>query len=208
MTDEVKEYCDDHTTPESPLIKKLVNETKEKLQYHDMMCGVQIGRLLSLLVKMNRIRSILEIGTFTGYSAMMMADALPEDGLLTTLEVNERYREISSKYFAQEPYNKKIRQIMGDALETIPILEMQFDMIFIDADKISYPDYFKLTYPKLQKGGVLVVDNTLWGNEVISPDDPKSKSVDRLNRMIRDEENLENVMLPVRDGLIIARKRG
>jgi len=207
MTEVINAYCNEHTTKESQLVKSLVAETKKELQYYDMLCGIQVGRLLTLLVKMINAKHILEIGTFTGYSAMMMAEALPDDGRLITLEINDRYRAISNKYFSEEPYNKKIRQIMGDAVETIGILEGQFDLVFMDADKAGYPDYFKLTYPKLKSGGILIIDNTLWGNEVLSPDDPKSKAVDRLNRMIQEEKNLENVMLPVRDGIMIARKK-
>ena len=206
MDRETDGYILRHTTPESSTLQELVRESEESLEYTDMLSGNQIGLLLKLFVRAGHVRRILEVGTFTGYSALWMAEALPEDGELVTLEMNERYNEISDPFFSQEPYRRKIRQIMGPALESIDTLKGPFDMIFLDADKAQYPDYFKKLKPMLRSGGLFLVDNALWGGSVLQPDDVKSRAVARLNRLIQEDEEFENTILPIRDGLLVAVK--
>lgn len=201
---EIEEYINRHTSSETKILNDLVRQSSAELEYTDMLSGRQVGQFLKLLVRIGKYKRILEVGTFTGYSAIWMADALPDDGELITLEMNERYTEISNRFFSREPYNRKIRQVMGPALETIDALEGKFDMMFIDADKLQYPDYFHKLRPKLKRGGVLTVDNALWGGSVVDPDDAKSRAVNRLNKLIRNDPGFEQVILPVRDGIMVA----
>lgn len=204
---EISEYTESFTSEESKTLKELVRVSERELEYTDMLSGPQVGMLLKMLVHISGAKRILEIGTFTGYSAIWMADALPEDGMLITLEMNERYRDISRQFFEQEKYKSKVKQKMGNALELIPTLSGDFDLIFLDADKISYPTYYEMLKPKLNPGGLFVIDNVLWGGEVLRPSDEKSRAIHRLSKIIRNDKDVEQVMIPVRDGITIVRKR-
>lgn len=204
---EIEEYTESFTSAESEILQELVNVSEKELEYIDMLSGRQVGALLKMLVQLSGAKRILEIGTFTGYSAICMADALPEDGTLITLEMNDRYRQISKPFFERESYKTKIKQKMGNALEVIPSLSGSFDLIFLDADKIGYPAYYEMLKPKLKSGGLLIVDNVLWAGEVLLPKDEKSRAIHRLNKMIRDDKGVEQVMIPLRDGVTIVRKR-
>lgn len=201
----IAEYSESFTTEEPEFVRELVEASKSDLQYIDMLSGRQVGIFLNMLVKISGARRILEVGTFTGYSALMMAGALPGDGELITCELNERYTEISERFFSKEPYKSKIRQVLGDAQVTIPELSGRFDLIYLDADKIHYPEYYKLIREKVTEGGLIVVDNTLWGGEVLDPQSEKAKAIHQLNEMIRDDSGVRQVMLPVRDGLTVVR---
>ncbi|NBC04238.1 MAG: O-methyltransferase [Bacteroidetes bacterium] len=203
---EITEYTESFTSEESKTLKELVRVSDRELEYTDMLSGPQVGMLLKMLVQISGSKRILEIGTFTGYSALWMADALSEDGTLITLEMNERYRDISRQFFEKVEYKSKIKQKMGNALEVIPTLSGVFDLIFLDADKISYPTYYEMLKPKLKTGGIFVIDNVLWGGEVLRPSDEKSRAIHRLSKMIRNDKDVEQVMIPVRDGLSIVRK--
>lgn len=204
---EIAEYTESFTSEESKVLKELVRASERELEYTDMLSGPQVGMLLKMLVQISGTKRILEIGTFTGYSAIWMADALPEDGTLITLEMNERYRDISKPFFEREEYQKKIKQKMGNALEVIPTLSGTFDLIFLDADKLSYPTYYEILKPKLKSGGIFVIDNVLWGGDVLRPSDGKSRAIHKLNKKIRDDNDVEQVMIPLRDGITIVRKR-
>lgn len=201
----IAEYSESFTTEEPEIVRELVEASKSDLQYIDMLSGRQVGILLNMLVKISGARRILEVGSFTGYSALMMADALPDDGELITCELNERYTEISEHFFSKEPYKQIISQILGDAQVTIPKLTGRFDLIYLDADKVHYPEYYQLIREKVTKGGLIVVDNTLWGGEVLDPHSDKAKAIHKLNEMIRDDTGVRQVMLPVRDGLTVVR---
>ena len=203
---QIAEYTESFTTEEPPIIKELVKASDDDLEHIDMLTGRQVGRLLNLLVKISGAKRILEVGTFTGYSAIMMSEALPADGQIITCEMNERYRRISEPFFAREPYRSKIIQKVGNALDIIPQLEGVFDLVFLDADKANYPDYLKLVKPYLSSGGLLIVDNVLWDGEVIKPTEKKAKAIHRLNEMLHQDPDFEQVMIPVRDGVTIARK--
>lgn len=204
---QINTYLDSHTTPESDLLRELVRKSKEELTYTDMISGRQVGQLLQMLIRIGRFRRILEIGTFTGYSAITMADVLPDDGEVLTLELNERYRDVSEPFFKKEPYRKKIRQIMGDARETLTSLDGFFDMVFIDAEKLYYSEYYKKSLPLLKKGGVIVIDNTLWSGGVLDPDTPKGEAIDEFNKLIQADDRVDNLMLPVRDGVMVVYKK-
>ena len=204
---EIEEYTESFTSEESKILKELVRKSERELEYTDMLSGRQVGQLLQILIRIAGVKRILEIGTFTGYSAISMADALPEDGSLITLEMNEKYRQVSKPFFNQAPYKKKIQQRMGNALEVIPTISGSFDFIFLDADKISYPTYYEMLKPRLKPGGLFVIDNVLWGGEVLRPADEKTRAIHKLNKMIRDDKEVDQVMIPLRDGITIVRKR-
>lgn len=204
---EIAEYTESFTLKESILLKKLVRVTENELKYTDMLSGPQVGALLYMLVQVSGANRILEIGTFTGYSAIWMADGLPEGGTLITIEINQRYRDISKHFFERDEYQNKIKQKMGNALELIPTISGTFDLIFLDADKISYPMYYEMLKPKLRSGGIFVIDNVLWGGEVLRPSNEKSRAIHKTNKMIRDDSEVDQVMISVRDGITIVRKK-
>lgn len=202
---EIADYTELFTSEESDIVKNLLQVSNRELEYTDMLSGRQVGTILKLLVAVSGAKRVLDVGTFSGYSALMMAEALPESGELITCELNEKYSQISERFFSKPPFDKIIKQVMGDALETIPGLEGTFDLVFLDADKINYPAYYRLIKKKTKPGSILVIDNTLWGGEVIKAESEKGKSIHQTNLMIREDPAIEQVMIPVRDGLLIGR---
>lgn len=203
----VEAYALAHTTDDSPVLQALIKAAGEELEHIDMLSGRQVGRLLSILVKVSGARRVLEVGTFVGYSALTMAEALPEEGELFTCEFNERYEEIARKFFKRSEHGSKIRLVMGMALETIPVIPGNFDFIFLDADKINYPEYYDLLLPRLNQGGIMAVDNTLWGGGVTDPATDKAKAIDQLNKLIAEDPEVEQVLLTVKDGVTVLRKK-
>lgn len=204
---DIEAYALEHTTDDSPVVQALIKAAEEELEHTDMLSGRQVGRLLSIMVKISGARRILEVGTFAGYSALTMAEALPEDGELLTCEYNERYEEIARKFFNKSEHGSKITLVMGMALETIPTIPGYFDLIFLDADKINYPEYYDLLVPRLNKGGIMAIDNMLWGGEVTDPGTDKARAIDRLNKHISSDQTVEQVLLTVRDGITLVRKQ-
>jgi caffeoyl-CoA O-methyltransferase len=202
----VEEYALAHTTEDSPTVQELIRASEEDLEYTDMLSGRMVGRLLALLIKISGARRVLEVGTFTGYSALTMAEALPDDGELFTCEYNKRYEAIARRFFSESDAGLKIKLVMGKALDTIPTLEGQFDFVFLDADKINYPAYYEMIKPRLTTGGLMVVDNVFWGGEVVKAEREKAQAIDRLNKMITEDKTVEQVMLTVRDGITLVRK--
>lgn len=205
-TKRLEDYILRHTTEESPLLRELVDASYTDLDHIDMISGNVVGQLLALLIRLGQFSRILEVGTFTGYGTLQMAQALPEDGEIVTLEMNERYRDVSDDFFSRSPWNRKVKQIMGPALESIHTLSGPFDMVFLDADKANYPAYFEAVVPLIRSGGLLVADNVFWNGEVVEANTRKGEAVHRFNRMVQNDPAFQNVMLPVRDGLLIARK--
>lgn len=204
---EIQDYAEAVTTPESEAIQQLVQSSDAELEYVDMLSGNLVGQLLKLLIKISGAKRILEIGTFTGYSALTMAEALPEDGKIITLEMNLRYQELAEKHFEDSVHKNKIILKKGSALELLEEIDGTFDLIFLDADKVRYPVYYKKLLPKLRSGGLLVADNVLWDGMVLKPEDEKSKAIDEFNRIVADDYRVEQVLLPVRDGISIIRKK-
>lgn len=204
---EIEEYATSHTSEESPLIRELVEVSRRELEHTDMISGSVVGRFLAMLIRISGAKRVLEIGMFTGYSALNMAEALPANGELITCEYNERYEEIARSFFEKSEHGHKITLKMGLALETLNDLEGPFDMVFLDADKINYVNYYENILPMLNKGGLLIIDNVLWSGTVLDPDDEKAEAIDRLNKRIRDDNRTEQVLLTVRDGLMIVRKK-
>jgi caffeoyl-CoA O-methyltransferase len=172
-----------------------------------MLTGRVEGRFLCMLVKLLNAKRVLELGTFTGYSALSMAEGLPADGQLITCELDQTHADIARSWFARSVHGAKIELRLGPALGTIASLEGSFDLAFIDADKENYPAYYQACLAKLRSGGLLVIDNTLWSGKVLSPSEPSAQAIDSLNRIIERDERVDNVLLTVRDGVHLVRKR-
>jgi len=205
---ELDDYVVSHSEKEPELLRNLVRETHQTVLRPRMLSGHYQGRLLSLITKLIQPKTILEIGTYTGYSALCMCEGLHKEGKLITIDVNEELEPIQSKYFELSDYREQIIQKVGDAKEIIPQLNEKFDLVFIDADKKSYPKYFDLIIDKMNKGGVILSDNVLWSGKVIEPlknNDNVTKALLEYNKLIAEDPRVETVLLPIRDGLTISR---
>lgn len=203
----VEQFARDHTEPESELHVRLREETYRVMDRPQMQVDVVEGRFLKMLVSLTGARTILEIGTFTGYSALMMAEGLPDDGRLITCEVDPKAEAIARRYFSESPHGNKITLRMGPALETIKTLAGPLDLVFIDADKANYSNYYEASLPLLKPGGLIVADNVLWSGKVLDPKDPDDHAIVAFDRMMQSDPRVENVCLTVRDGMMLARKR-
>ena len=205
----VEQYAAEHTTPEPPWFATLAEETRNATRAPTMMVGTLEGRLLTALVAMLRPRSVLEIGTFTGYSALSMAEALPPDGRIVTCDISEEHLAIARRHIAASPYAGVIEIRSGPALETIATLPGPFDLVFIDADKTSYAAYFEATLAKLAPDGVILVDNVLWSGRVLDPaiTEPDTAAIKAFNDQVFADDRVEVVMLTVRDGVSLIRHR-
>ncbi|HYP28116.1 MAG TPA: class I SAM-dependent methyltransferase [Blastocatellia bacterium] len=208
IVDEAMEkYAHDQTSPESELFERLRDETYEKMRSPQMQVGRIEGRFLKMLVRLTNARRVLEIGMFTGYSALMMAEGLPDDGRIITCDINPEAEAIARRYFAESPDGHKIEVRMGPALDTIAALSEPLDMVFIDADKENYSNYYEAVFPLVRPGGLIVADNVLWSGEVLDPKDVDSKAIVAFNERVQADPRVENVLLTVRDGMMLAWKR-
>ena len=208
LPEKINDYVEKHSQPEPELLAKLNRETWQKQMQPRMLSGHLQGRVLSMLSKLIRPLNILEIGTYTGYSALCLAEGMQENGELHTIDVNEELVDFQKKYFDESPFGKQIFQHLGNASEIIPTLEKRFDLVFIDADKNNYPKYLELILPKLKKGSVILSDNVLWSGKVVetvNPDDEDTKALLLYNQLLNAHPRLETVLLPIRDGLSISR---
>jgi caffeoyl-CoA O-methyltransferase len=203
----VEQFARNHTEPESELHVRLREETHRVMDRPQMQVDVIEGRFLKMLVRLTGARTILEIGMFTGYSALMMAEGLPDDGRLITCEVNPKAEAIARRYFSESPHGRKITIRMGPALETIRTLSGPLDLVFIDADKANYSNYYEASLPLLKPGGLIVADNVLWSGKVMDPKDADDHAIVAFDRMVQSDRRVENVCLTVRDGMMLARKR-
>jgi predicted O-methyltransferase YrrM len=210
ISQELDNYIVNHSEDEPPLLQQLSRETHLKILQPRMLSGHYQGRLLSLISKMLNPKAILEIGTYTGYSALCLAEGLQNNGVLHTIDINEELYDFQRKYFDASPYGQQIIQHIGNAIDIIKTLDHQFDLVFIDADKEDYPAYFELVINKLKKGGVILSDNVLWSGKVIEPlveGDEATTALLQYNQMLKNDPRIETVILPVRDGLTISRKK-
>jgi caffeoyl-CoA O-methyltransferase len=207
LNPDLQKYILEVTSPEDPLLANLRHETATTLGMINMLSGPIEGKLLQMLVKISNAKNCLEIGTFTGYSALNMAASLNNDGKLITCEAVKEHAQMAQKYFDKSPHGHKIEIRLGDATQTIQSMTDIFDFVFIDADKTNYPVYYDLVLPKCRQGALIVVDNALWRGEVVTPkDNNRAASIDALNRKARNDKSVETVMLSVRDGILLIRK--
>jgi predicted O-methyltransferase YrrM len=204
----IEEYAEQHTTPDGELFERLAEETRARMSAPQMMVGRIEGRFLAALVALSGSRRILEIGTFTGYSAISMASALPPDGRLITCDVNPEATEIARRYMDESGHGGKIEIRLGPALETLETLEGPFDIVFIDADKPNYRNYYEAAFPMLADDGLLIADNVLWSGRVVEEDgDESTRAIKEFNEHVRADERVVSVMLTVRDGMTLIQKR-
>jgi caffeoyl-CoA O-methyltransferase len=203
----VEQYAHDHTKPESELFRRLREETFREMNYPQMQVGRIEGRFLKMLVRLTGARRVLEIGMFTGYSALMMAEGLPDDGHLITCDVNPQAEAIARRYFAESKHGHKIEVRMGPALETIKTITEPLDFVFIDADKTNYPNYYEAVMPLVRAGGLIVADNVLWSGRVLQPEDADTRAIVAFNERVEQDPRVANVCLTVRDGIMLAWKR-
>ena len=208
LPEKIDNYVVAHSQAEPQLLKELSRETWQKVLAPRMLSGHLQGRVLSILSKLIKPRCILEIGTYTGYSALCLAEGLAADGTLHTIDINEELHDFQRKYFNQSPWGSQITQHIGNALEIIPGLNQKFDLVFIDADKRNYPNYLELLLPKLPEGAVILSDNVLWSGKVVekvAKDDLDTQALLTYNQLLNEHPRLETVLLPIRDGLTISR---
>ena len=203
----VEHFARDHTEPENDLHVRLREETYRVMKSPEMQVDVIEGRFLEMLVRLTGAQNVLELGMFTGYSALMMAEALPEDGSLITCEIDANAEAIARRYFAESPHGHKITIRMGPALDTIKTLTGPLDLVFIDADKAHYSNYYEACLPLVKPGGLIVGDNVLWSGKVVDPKDPDAQAIVAFDRLIQSDSRVENVCLTVRDGMMLAWKR-
>ncbi len=201
-------YVCDHTANESDLLKKINRETHLEVLQPRMLSGHFQGRVLSMFSKMIRPERILEIGTYTGYSAICLAEGLTPNGKLVTIDINEELASRVRGYFAESPYSHQIDYFIGDAMELIPSLNEKWDIVFIDADKHNYINYYHLVFPMVKVGGYIIADNVLWSGKVIdtSQQDKDTQLLREYNQLNQEDDRVEEVLFPIRDGLMIARK--
>lgn len=209
IDENLAQYCEAHTSPETDLLARLNRETHLKVLSPRMLSGHLQGRFLSMISHLMRPKRILEVGTYTGYSALCMAEGLAEDGELHTIDINEELEDFARKYFDQSPFGHKIVQHIGDAMEIIPTLDIQWDIVFLDADKFRYPQYFEMLVERIAPGGLLMADNVLWSGKIIDDraQDKDTVALRQLNDMIQAHPAFENALIPIRDGVMMARKK-
>jgi predicted O-methyltransferase YrrM len=205
---DILEYVESNSQLEPTLLKELNRETHLKILNPRMLSGSYQGRILSMISKIIKPKRVLEIGTYTGYSALCIAEGLDIKGVIDTIDINEELQEIQDKFFKKSGFANKINQHIGNALEIIPKIKRKFDLVFLDADKENYINYFELVIDKINAGGILISDNVLWSGKVVNnrKKDMITKKLIEFNNLINNDKRIETVIFPVRDGLSISRK--
>jgi predicted O-methyltransferase YrrM len=206
----IEAYALAHTSEENNLLKKINRETHAKIMMPRMLSGHLQGRILSMFSHMIKPECILEIGTYTGYSALCLAEGLRENGQLITIDINEELEKLVRNFFEQSSYSTKIDYRIGNALAIIPTIQKEIDIVFIDADKENYSTYYDMVFDKIKQGGYIIADNVLWSGKVLTDDeklDKDTKAIKAFNDKIQHDSRIENLLLPVRDGLMICRKK-
>ncbi len=208
ISEVLENYVEQHSQNEPELLVKLFKETHQKILQPRMLSGHFQGRVLSMLSKIIRPTHILEIGTYTGYAALCLAEGLSKEGTLDTIDIKEELVSIQQKYFDLSPWSNQITAHLGDALEIIPTLNKKYDLVFIDADKENYINYFNMIVPMMSHGGIILSDNVLWSGKVLealNPKDMSTKTLLEYNQMVNTDPRVETVLLPIRDGLTVSR---
>ena len=204
----IDEYVVDNSQKEPQILQELTKETWQRILNPRMLSGAFQGRILSMISKIINPKDILEIGTYTGYSAICIAEGISNEATIDTIDKNEELEDIQNKYFKKSGFRDQIKQHIGNALEIIPTLDKKFDLVFIDADKSNYCNYFNLVIGKMKKGGIILSDNVLWSGKVVEKLDKKdidTKALLEYNRLLNKDPRVETVLLPIRDGLSISR---
>ena len=206
--EEIERYAEEHSSPLHPLLEELIEFTYKNTELPQMLTGRVEGNFLKMLVEISGAKRVLEIGTFTGFSALMMAQGLPKDGELITIEINPEYAEMAKSFIERAPWGKKIKLLVGDARNLLEDFEEEnFDFIFIDADKSAYPFYYEKSLKLVKKGGIIAIDNALWEGKVLEPVDNRSKAIARMNEMIREDPRVDKVLLTIRDGIFLVKRK-
>lgn len=208
LSEELENYVALHSQVEPELLAKLNRETHQKILQPRMLSGHFQGRVLSILSKIISPKNILEVGTYTGYATLCLAEGLAENGTIDTIDNNEELVDFQRKYFDQSTWKNQVVQHLGNALEIIPTLNKKFDLVFIDADKENYINYYQMIVPMMNKGGIILSDNVLWSGKVlgeVKPNDKSTKILLEYNKLVNEDERVETVLLPIRDGLTVTR---
>jgi caffeoyl-CoA O-methyltransferase len=208
ISQELEDYIEQHSEKEPTHLAALNKETYQKILLPRMLSGHFQGRVLSMLSKLIRPINILEIGTYTGYSALCLCEGMQDNGQLHTIDIKEELIDFQRKHFDKSPWGSQIVQHLGEAVDIIPSLDMQFDLVFIDADKENYIHYFEMIVPKMNKGGIILSDNVLWSGKVLEPlqkNDLSTKILLEYNQLLKNDPRVETVLLPIRDGLTVSR---
>ena len=208
ISQELEDYIEQHSEKEPQLLADLNKETYQKILLPRMLSGHFQGRVLSMLSKLIRPVNILEIGTYTGYSALCLCEGIQENGQLHTIDIKEELVDFQRKHFDKSPWGRQIVQHLGEAVAIIPNLDMKFDLVFIDADKENYINYFEMIVPKMNKGGIILSDNVLWSGKVLEPlqkNDLSTKILLEYNQLLKNDPRVETLLLPIRDGLTVSR---
>ena len=208
LSEKIDNYVVSHSQNEPQILQNLTKETWQKVLNPRMISGAYQGRVLSMISKLIKPKNVLEIGTFTGYSALSIAEGLADEGVIYTIDKNEELEELQQKYFNKSAFNKQIKTYSGKALDIIPTIDKKFDLVFIDADKSNYVNYFHLIINKMKSGGIILSDNVLWYGKVAEKADDKdidTLALQEYNILLNNDLRIETVMLPIRDGLTISR---
>lgn len=209
IPEKIDKYCQNHSTEEDDLLKRISRETHLEVLMPRMLSGKIQGNFLSMISCMMKPKRILEIGTYTGYSALCLAKGLPENGKLTTIDINAELEDRVRGYFKASRFADQIDFLIGNALEIIPTLNNSFDLVFIDADKSNYSKYYQMVFDKVSKNGLILADNVLWSGKVVEevkPNDKETLALLAFNDMVQQDKRVENLLLPLRDGIMMARK--
>ena len=211
LPEDIDQYVCSHTEVETELLSVINRDTNANVMRPRMLSGHLQGRVLAMLAKMIAPKVVLEIGTYTGYSALCFAEGLQEGGKVITLDINEEIEDRVRDHFSKSDYNDQIDYTIGNALDLIPTIDDKLDLVFIDADKINYPQYYDLIFDKLNKGAFIIIDNVLWSGKVVEGRrkklDKDTEAIIAFNKQVHDDERVENVLFPIRDGLMILRKK-
>lgn len=211
ISEELSKYVENHSAVEPELLKKLNRSTWENVMLPRMLSGHLQGRVLSMLSKIQQPKTILEIGTYTGYSALCLAEGLASDGQLYSIDVNEELEQMVKEYWSQSPFASQMHFKLGNAMRIIPELNQKWDLVFIDADKENYANYFDLVIDSVNPGGLIIADNVLWSGKILIEKelekDKETKSIDAYNKKVNQDSRVESVLFPIRDGLMICRKK-